>query len=129
MYIAIVTIFVDDQDRAKKFYLEQLGWELVDDEPMGEMGRWLTVKPPGAQTAVTLTKGLGERQPEKTGGNSGIALECDDVFAVTESLKKKGVKFTTEPSIEFFGGWAMFQDSEGNVIGLHSPAPVGAATQ
>jgi|SRR5579883_1267257 len=129
MYIGIVTIFVQDQDRAKKFYLEQLGWELVDDEPMGEMGRWLSVKPPGAQTAVTLMKGTGDGRPEKAMGNSGIAIECDDVFAATESLKKKGVQFTTEPSIEFFGGWAMFQDSEGNVIGLHSPAPVAAATQ
>jgi len=127
MHIGIVTLYVNDQDRAKEFYTKQLGWEVRDDAPMGDMGRWLTVAPPGAQTAVVLAKGFGDWSAEKVGGNSGLALEVDDVFKTANQFKKNGVQFTAEPSIEFFGGWAMFQDSEGNVIGVHSPAPVGTA--
>jgi lactoylglutathione lyase len=128
MYIGVVTINVSDQDRAKEFYTKQLGWELVDDESMGESGRWLTVKPPGAQTHALLSPGFGEEDttPRKAGGMSGLIVEVDDVFKAAEQLKNSGVEFTEDPKVEFFGGWAMFKDSEGNVHGLHSPAPVGA---
>ena len=129
MYIGIVTLNVSDQDRAKEFYTKKLGWEVEDDAPMGENTRWLTVIPPGAQTSLVLAKGFGDWAPEKVGGNSGIALEVDDVFTTAEKFKKNGVEFTAEPSNEFFGGWAMFKDSEGNVLGMHSPAKVGATSQ
>jgi lactoylglutathione lyase len=125
MYIGVVTINVKDQDRAKEFYTKRLGWELVDDAPMGDAGRWLTVKPPGAQTHALLSSGFGQ-EPPKVGGMSGLIVEVDDVFKAAEQLKKSGVVFTEEPKTEFFGGWAMFEDSEGNVHGLHSPAAVGA---
>jgi lactoylglutathione lyase len=129
MYIGIVTLFVNDQDRAKEFYTKKLGWEVQDDAPMGESMRWLTVAPPGSQTSIVLAKGFPESwSPDRVGGNTGLALEVDDVFKTADQLKKSGVEFTAEPSVEFFGGWAMFKDSEGNVIGIHSPAPVGAAT-
>ena len=120
MYIGVVTIFVSDQDRAKEFYTKKLGWEVVDDAPMGDAGRWLTVRPPGAQTYAALSTGFGE-QP-KVGGMSGLIVEVDDVFTAAVQLKKSGVEFTEEPKNEFFGGWAMFKDSEGNVHGLHSEA-------
>jgi predicted enzyme related to lactoylglutathione lyase len=122
MYVGIVTLFVNDQDRAKKFYTETLGWEVRDDAPMGENMRWLSVVPPGAQTSVVLCKNFGSWSPERVGGDSGLALEVDDVFKSAERLKKSGVEFTTEPSMQFFGGWAIFKDSEGNEIGMHSPS-------
>jgi lactoylglutathione lyase len=125
MYIGVVTINVSDQDRAKEFYTKTLGWELVDDAPMGESGRWLTVKPPGAQTHALLSSGFGMGE-HKVGGMSGLIVEVGDVFTAAEQLKKNGVEFTEEPKTEFFGGWAMFKDSEGNVHGLHSPAAVAA---
>jgi len=125
-YVAITTVNVADQDRAKDFYTKQLGWEVVDDQPMGENGRWLTVRPAGAQTALVLAKGFGDWSAEKVGGNTGLALEVEDVFKFAEQLKKNSVELTSEPSMEFFGGWMMFKDSEGNEIGVHSPAAVAA---
>ena len=123
MHLGIVTLFVNDQDRAKEFYTKKLGWEVQDDAPMGPDARWLSVVPPGAQTAMVLCKGFAGWSEERVGGNTGFALEVDDVFATAEQFKKSGVEFTTEPSVEFFGGWAAFVDSEGNEIGMHSPAP------
>ncbi|HET7815635.1 MAG TPA: VOC family protein [Candidatus Baltobacteraceae bacterium] len=129
MHVGIVTVYVADQDRAKKFYTEQLGWDVRDDQPMGPDMRWLAVVPKGAQTAVVLCKGFGDWTPEKVGGHQGIALEVDDVFKEAEALKKNGVEFAEEPSVQYFGGWASFKDSEGNIIGMHSPVPVGAQQQ
>lgn len=129
MYVGIVTLFVNDQDRAKKFYTETLGWQVRDDAPMGENMRWLSVVPPNAQTSVVLCKNFGAWSPERVGGESGLALEVDDVFKTAEQLKKAGVAFVSEPSMQFFGGWAVFKDSEGNEIGLHSPSEAERSKQ
>jgi predicted enzyme related to lactoylglutathione lyase len=121
MYISVVSLPVDDVDRAIDFYTSKLGWEKTMDEPMGDGTRWVTLAPAGGQTAFTLS--TSARDPEqKTGGYSGAILEVDDVFAMHDALSKKGVAFKDEPSMMPWGGWASFIDSEGNVHGLHSPA-------
>lgn len=98
------------------------------DAPMQDENntRWVTVGPPGAQTVISLMKGTGDFGPEKS-GDTGIVIEVDDVFAAADQFRKQGVKFETEPSIEFFGGWARFADSEGNVLGLHSGTPANVS--
>src|SRR5579859_1891990 len=65
MYIAHVTINVNDQERAKEFYTKKLGWGVQMDAPMGDGGRWLTVVPPGEKTAFVLAKGMGDWSPDK----------------------------------------------------------------
>jgi predicted enzyme related to lactoylglutathione lyase len=125
MYISVVTLYVDDLDRAIDFYTSKLGWEKTMDEPMGE-DRWVTVAPgnDATQTALTLMKGDPGWQEwrEKIGGMSGVIMEVDDVYETYDQLTKRGVEFAQNPSSEPWGGWAMFKDSEGNVHGLHSPA-------
>ena len=121
-YLGIATIYVNDQDRAKEFYTKKLGWEVRDDAPMGD-ARWLSVAPKSAQTALVLCKGFGDWSPEKVGGMKGVALEVEDVFKYAEMLKKNNVELAAEPSVQFFGGWLTFKDSEGNEIGAHSPSP------
>jgi predicted enzyme related to lactoylglutathione lyase len=127
MYISVVTLFVNDIDRAIDFYTKKLGWEKTMDAPMGEGSRWVTVAPSGAQTAFTLSTSFPDGTPVKVGGFSGVILEVDDVFQTCEDLKKKDIEFEEQPRSEPWGGWAMFKDSEGNVHGLHSPAVVGSA--
>jgi lactoylglutathione lyase len=118
MYISVVTLWVKDVDRAIDFYTKKLGWQKTMDEPMGEGGRWVTVTPAGGQTALTLMAD----EPEKVGGFTGIVVEVDDVFATHKQFSGKGVTFESEPSNMPWGGWAQFKDSEGNILGLHSPA-------
>jgi lactoylglutathione lyase len=127
MYISVVTLFVDDVDRAIDFYTNKLGWEKTMDAPMGDGSRWVTVAPAGAQTAFTLAKRSADESPDKTGGSSGVVIEVDDVNKTHEQLKKIGIEFTEVPRIEPWGGWAMFKDSEGNVHGLHSSAAAGVS--
>jgi predicted enzyme related to lactoylglutathione lyase len=128
MYISVVTLFVNDIDRAIDFYTKKLGWEKTMDEQMGEDMRWVTVAPKGAQTAFTLSKGGPNWSPDKkAGGFSGVVIEVDDVYQAHDQLKKLGIEFEDEPKTEPWGGWAMFKDSEGNIHGLHSSVPAGVS--
>ena len=127
MFISVVTVFVDDMERAIDFYTRALGWNKTMDVPLGNDMRWVTVAPPGERTSFTLTKGSPNWSPEKVGGFSGVIMEVDDVFQTHKDLTKKGIKFTEAPRNEPWGGWATFQDSEGNVHGLHSPVAVAAS--
>ena len=122
MYISVITLFVNDVDRAINFYTKKLGWNKTMDVSMGEDGRWVTVAPEGGQASFTLTRGGPMWSPEEVGGFSGVIVEVDDVFKTHELLKKHEVVFPEEPRTEPWGGWAMFEDSEGNIHGLHSPA-------
>lgn len=123
MYISVVTLTVSDVDRAIGFYVDTLGWEKTMDVPMGEDTRWVTVQPKGGQASFTLTKSGATRAEEKVIGFSGVIIEVDDVYKAGEQLKNAGVVFLEGPRTEPWGGWAMFQDSEGNIHGLHSPVP------
>src|SRR5258708_17522413 len=64
--IGTISVGVSDQDKALDFYVNKLGFEKIDDQPMSETERWLEVAPPGAQTHLML--GLrGQSGGEKKG--------------------------------------------------------------
>ena len=119
-YVGTVSIHVNDQDRAKKFYTEAFGWKVLNDAPMGDDARWLSVGPSGDETEIVLVKGFGDWSPEKVGVRTNVIIECQNVFETVKTLKEKGAEITQEASSEPWGGWAMFKDSEGNEFGLHS---------
>ena len=52
--IGTISVAVSDQDKALDFYINTLGFEKIDDQPMSETERWLEVAPPGAQTHIML---------------------------------------------------------------------------
>ena len=126
MYISVVTLFVNDVDRACDFYTKKLGFEKTMDAPMGDGSRWVTVAPKGEKTAFTLSTG-SENMPGKPGGFTGFIVEVDDVYKSCDQLKKAGVEFTEQPSTQPWGGWAVFKDSEGNELGMHSGVPAGVS--
>jgi len=128
MYISVVTLVVDDVDRAIDFYTKKLGWDKTMDAPMGDGTRWVTVAPAGAQTAFTLAQRSADGSDDRVGGSSGVVLEVDDVYKTHEQFTKIGIEFTEAPRTEPWGGWAMFKDSEGNVHGLHSSVAAGVSS-
>jgi lactoylglutathione lyase len=112
-------IYVADQDRAKEFYTQTLGFELVQDTPMGPdegAPRWIEVAPPDRNVVLILF--TPEGQEELVGTFSNVLFECDDVRKTHQELAERGVEFVDEPRQEFWGWWAMFKDSEGNRFGL-----------
>ena len=125
MHISVVTLYVNDVDRAIDFYTNKLGWEKTMDAPMGDGLRWVTVAPSGAQTAFSLAKNF-PKMSGSAGGFTGVIIEVDDVYKAHDEFRKLDIEFADPPRTEPWGGWAMMKDSEGNMLGLHSSAPAVA---
>src|SRR5450755_599027 len=99
--IGTIGVGVSDQDKALDFYVNKLGFEKIDDQPMSETERWLEVAPPGAQTHLML--GLrGQSGGDKT-GFTGYVLHTDKIEATCETLNARGVNVSKELSTEPWG--------------------------
>lgn len=87
--VGVVGVPVDDQNRALRFYVETLGFEVRVDAPMPGGGRWIMVGPPGATTAVALVA-ASEHVP--AGVETGIRFTTTDAEADHASLMANGVE-------------------------------------
>ena len=118
--ISTVSLYVEDQQRAKKFYTETLGFELRTDAELypGADTRWIAVAPPGAETELILYEmdHHWEHYKGVIGKSQSITLQVTDIQAVYDDLKAKGVEFTDEPSKEPWGTYVTMVDSEDNKI-------------
>ena len=120
MHIQFAELPVADQDRARQFYTERLGCEVVADVPMSEDGwRWIELKLPGAETNLHFQ--------DRRGGSSSsepvIVFVADDVAAAVADLRARGVAIVTEPEPAPYDPGrttAMIEDSEGNLIVISS---------
>lgn len=119
-HVGTVCIFVADQDRAKAFYTEVLGFELRTDQPLypGAPNRWLAVAPKGAQTDVILylPDQNWEHYKQVVGQSQAVTFNVADMATLYKELKEKGVTFTMEPDVQPWGTNAFIKDSEGNSL-------------
>jgi catechol 2,3-dioxygenase-like lactoylglutathione lyase family enzyme len=129
--VSLVTVYCLDQDKARDFYVDTLGFEAHTDITMGEGFRWLTVRHPNQpELEITLmTPGppldaeaadFIRRQLEK-GGMGGLGLRVDDCRKTFEELSAKGVTFLQEPSDRPYGVEAVMRDVSGNWLVLVEP--------
>ena len=118
--VGTVCVFVSDQNRAKSFYTEKLGFELRTDLPLypGAPSRWVAVAPHGSQTDVILylPDENWDHYRQVVGKSQAITLDVTDMDKVAADLKAKGVKFVQEPEAQPWGTNATIEDSEGNHI-------------
>ncbi|MBZ4017319.1 VOC family protein [Streptomyces purpurogeneiscleroticus] len=122
MKIYITSVFVDDQEKALRFYTDMLGFEKKHDIPMGE-ARWLTVVSPENPEGTELLlepSGHPAVQPYKTAlvkdGIPATSFAVDDVQAEYERLRGLGVRFTQEPVDMGTVTTAVLDDTCGNLI-------------
>jgi catechol 2,3-dioxygenase-like lactoylglutathione lyase family enzyme len=128
--LELITIVVDDYDRAIEYFTGALGFDLVEDSPShtndGRPKRWVVVRPPGAQTGVLLARADGPRQATAVGnqvaGRVGFFLQVDDFDAAYKRMTAAGVEFVTSPRTEPYGQVAVFLDIAGNRWDLLEPA-------
>lgn len=118
-----VVVDVEDQDRAKAFYIDKLGFTEVQDVPYGEDERWLEVRSPDGVVVVLSTRHPQKPRPGETGipetlPTSSIMWVADDLQKTHQEMTGRGVTFTQEPAKLDFGWWSMFVDSEGNRFAL-----------
>jgi lactoylglutathione lyase len=116
-----VVLSVADQQRAKRFWTEKMGFTVAEDSPYGEDGRWIAVASPDGNMRMVLSpREPGQQVPEAPDSlpNSNIMFYSDDVQRTYDELTAKGVIFPAAPSKMFFGWWSMFEDGEGNRYAL-----------
>lgn len=120
--VATVCIFVNDQDRAKAFYTEKLGFELRQDSPMGE-SRWIAVAPEEARTEVILYKmdENWEHYRSVLGKSQALTFNVTDMTALHADLKAKGVRITQEPDPQPWGTYMMILDEDDNGLLMVEP--------
>lgn len=115
----LVTLVVDDYDRAKAFYCDALGFDCLEDIPQPDGKRWIVVRPKGGEgAALLLAQAASENQNaaigNQTGGRVGFFLKTDDFARDHAAMLAKGVKFLEQPRHEIYGTVAVFTDPYGN---------------
>jgi predicted enzyme related to lactoylglutathione lyase len=129
--LGTVNLFVEDQERAKAFYTEVLGFEVRNDATLDGF-RWLTVAPRGQRNVEFL---LAVPQPPMfspedaanlrsvlaKGAMPGGVLLTDDCHRDYEALKAKGVTFIQDPIDRPYGIEALLRDDSGNWFSLTQP--------
>ena len=126
--VSLVTIYCLDQDKARDFYVDVLGFTPRTDISMGEGFRWVTVGHPSQlELEITLmtpgpplddeSAAFVRRQLER-GQQGGLGLSVDDCRKTFEELSAKGVEFLQEPSERPYGVEAVLRDVSGNWLVL-----------
>lgn len=122
MHIKFTSVFVDDQDKALKFYTETLGFVMKHDVPVGQF-RWITVASPEDPDAAELLLEPNDNAAAATfqqaifqQGIPAAMFVVDDIQAEFERLKNQGVRFTMEPTSMGPTTVAVLDDTCGNLI-------------
>jgi len=124
-----VTLWVRDQERSRRFFVEKLAFEAIVDLPTPEGGRWIVVAPPAAGwlpgTAGAGLPGMalvvppeGSAEHQRIGQNTGFSFLTEDVRGVFEEWSRRGVRFPLPPTEPSWGSgqarYAVFEDVDGN---------------
>lgn len=129
-HLGLAAIVVHDYDSAIQFFVDALGFELVEDSPAvtskeGRPKRWVVVRPPGAETGILLAQADGPEQSAVVGkqfaGRVGLFLNVDDFDAAHDRMTAAGVEFESPPRSEAYGKVAVFLDIAGNRWDLIGP--------
>ncbi|MDQ1513161.1 MAG: hypothetical protein QOC59_1003 [Microbacteriaceae bacterium] len=115
--VLLFSVPVSDQDRAREFYVDVLGFELANDQVMGPEMRWVQVRPRGAQTSITLVNWF----PSMPAGSlRGMVLETEDLDGDVARLTERGVTIDGGVQQAPWGRYVQFADPDGNGIVLQA---------
>lgn len=117
-HVKFVSIPTSDQDRALKFWTEQVGFTLVTDQPFSDKQRWIELAVRDSPTRFVLF--TPEGQEDRIGSFFNGSLACDDVEATHRQLSERGVQFQGPPQQQPWGTFAIFSDPDGNQFVLSS---------
>jgi len=126
-HLALTAVVVRDYDEAIAFYVDTLGFELIEDEYQAAQDkRWVVVAPRGASESRLLLARASNAEQEsrigqQTGGRVFLFLYTDDFWRDYEDYRSKGVTFIREPATEAYGIVSVFEDLYGNLWDLVQP--------
>jgi len=115
--VAVVSVPVSDQDRARDFYVNKLGFDLKRDDSSIPGMRWVRVGAKGAPTTLTLVTWFESMPP---GSLRGLVFTTDDLDTDDARLTTRGVEFESPPQRQPWGTEAVFRDPDGNQFVLQA---------
>ena len=110
MKLELVAVPVSDVDRAKAFYVDQVGFTLDHDHTVTEELRFVQLTPPGSACSIALGKGIVDAQP---GSVRGLQLVVSDAEAARTALLGQGVEVSEVQTFPW-GSFVFFSDPDGN---------------
>jgi catechol 2,3-dioxygenase-like lactoylglutathione lyase family enzyme len=122
-HISVISIPVSNPDKSKEFYVDLLGFEVEMDQSSPGM-RWVMLRLPGAETAITLTTWF-ETMP--AGSLRGTVLSVPDIEAATARFRSTGlIDDDTNIDSAPWGRWVTIEDPDGNgwVVQQDAEGPV-----
>jgi catechol 2,3-dioxygenase-like lactoylglutathione lyase family enzyme len=132
-HVSLATVWVKDQDAAKAFYIDKLGFTEATDVTMGDGYRWVTVSHPDhPELELTLMRpgpplddddAAAFRRMLDKGSLGAVGLSTDDCKKTFAELSAKGVEFIQEPADRPYGVEAILRDNSGNWLVLVEQKP------
>jgi catechol 2,3-dioxygenase-like lactoylglutathione lyase family enzyme len=125
--IGQVALVVRDYDEAIHFYVNVLGFSLIEDRVIPAQGkRWVVVAPRGSiGSRLLLARAVDDEQASRIGNQTGgrvfLFLYTDDFWRDYHAYKARGIIFVREPKAESYGTVAVFKDLYGNLWDLLQP--------
>ena len=121
-HLELVALIVRDYDRAIRFFVDVLEFDLIEDVPSltndGRTKRWVVVRPPSAMTGILLARADGDVQTRAAGHQVaervGFFLRVDAFDATLARLRDAGAEILGSPRAESYGRVVVFRDCEGN---------------
>ena len=117
------TVWVRDQERSRRFFVDQLGFQVAVDAEVPGVGRWIIVTPPtGLPGLALVVPPQGSAESQRIGQNTGVGFLTEDVRAVFEEWSKHRVRFALPPMEPSWGRgqarYALFEDVDENRFSL-----------
>ncbi len=128
--IGLSTLVVHDYDAAIEFFVDKLGFCLMEDTFFeSEDKRWVVVAPLGStDSGLLLAKASGDVQVSAIGSQAGgrvaFFLYTDDFWRDFEAFKSNDIKFVRDPIVQSYGTVAVFEDISGNLWDLLDSAAI-----
>lgn len=119
MKIELVSIPVTDVDRAKAFYVDQVGFNADYDQRVNEAMRFVQLTPPGSACSIVLGEGMTDMPP---GSQRGVQMVVADADAARAQLVAAGVE-ASEVDEQAWGRFVYFADPDGNTWSLQQLPP------
>lgn len=117
--LELVFVPVTDVDRAKMFYVEQIGFHVDHDHQVTESLRFVQLTPPGSACSIAIGTGITDMQP---GAQRGLQIVVDDVEAARRQLVDRGVR-AGDVDVQPWGSFVTFSDPDGNTWSLQQLPP------
>jgi catechol 2,3-dioxygenase-like lactoylglutathione lyase family enzyme len=114
-----IALVVRDYDEALAFYIDRLGFRLVEDTDLGDGKRWVLIAPADSRGTTLLlaraaTPEQASRIGDQTGGRVFLFLHTDDFWRDYNAMRSRNVRFIRAPKEETYGTVAVFEDLYGN---------------